>query len=364
MVNTLNGKERISRILVRKPADRIGLFEEFWDDTYKAWNGRFNSDGCIILPEDYRLDMEKAWPFNFMADIDFGEKIVQETDETMVILDGNGALLRKHKLHASTPEHIDFRCKSKEIWFDEFRPMLQSVDGRIDFTGYGNSIRRSDKYGSFLMCSSWNVFQFIANLCGHETMLTAMALEPEWMLDMVSVYSELAIHLHETLFARYGLPDGLFLMEDLGYKFRPFMSPAMFREFIKPAYARICSFAKGLGLPVLFHSCGFVEPFVPDLIEVGIDCLTAMEVKAGMDVTRLFKLYGDRLSFMGGIDTRVLSTNDRKIIEAELQSKVTLLKTGNGYILSSDHSIPDTVNYETYCWFVKRGLEMGITGAD
>ncbi|MCL2791441.1 MAG: hypothetical protein FWD79_12540, partial [Desulfobulbus sp.] len=166
-------------------------------------------------------------------------------------------------------------------------------------------------------------------------------------------------HLHEILFSQYGLPDGIFLIEDLGYKYRMFMSLDMFREFIKPAYKEICSFAKGHGLPVLFHSCGFVEPLVPDLIDVGISCLTAMEVKAGMDVVRLFNNYGDALSFMGGIDTRVLSSNDRVLIENELQSKVPILRTGNGYILSSDHSIPDDVTYETYCWFVERGTELG-----
>ena len=37
MVNKLSGRERIARILARKEVDRIGLFEHFWGDTYKAW---------------------------------------------------------------------------------------------------------------------------------------------------------------------------------------------------------------------------------------------------------------------------------------------------------------------------------------
>lgn len=355
----LNGKERISRILARKPAGRIGLFEEFWDDTLTAWSGHLDEDGAVALPEGSALDMEKAWPFNFTADIHFKEQILEETAETVLVLDGNGATLRRHKLHASTPEHVRFRCGSPGIWRDEYLPLLRNADDRLDFIGHARSIRRARRMGSFLMCASWNVFQSMVNLCGHENLLAAMALEPEWVRDMVNVYTELAIRLHEELFAACGLPDGLFLMEDLGYKFKPFMSPVMFREFIKPAYARLCSFAKGLGLPVLFHSCGFVEPFVPDLIDAGIDCLTAMEVKAGMDVTRLFRDFGDRLSFMGGIDTRALCSNDWGVIEAELQRVVPVLKAGHGYILSSDHSIPDTVTYDTYCWFIKRGLEMG-----
>jgi uroporphyrinogen decarboxylase len=355
----LTGKERIARVLARKPADRIGLFEEFWDDTLRAWSGHLDEDGAVALPRGRRLDMEKAWPLNFTADVHFKEQIIEETAETVLALDGNGATLRRHKLHASTPEHVRFRCTSEAVWRDAFRPLLQDTGSRLDAADYGKNMRRAERLDSFLLCGSWNVFQLMQNLCGPEALLTAMALEPDWVHDMVDVYAELAIRLHEELFAQCGPPDGIFLMEDLGYKFRPFMSNAMFREFIKPAYARMCSFARGLGLPVLFHSCGFMEPFVPDLIDAGISCLTAMEVKAGMDVTRLFRQFGDRLSFMGGIDTRALCSNDRDTIETELQRVVPALKAGHGFILSSDHSIPDTVAYETYCWFVERGLELG-----
>jgi len=353
----MTSKERIKNILARKNTDRIGLFEEFWTDTQAAWNGHFDNDGTIILP-NHALDMEKGWAFNFIANVDFAPVQVGETDDTVILLDGNGATLRQHKHHVTTPEHVSFRCDNQDVWLDEYKSMLKLTENRIDWGGYDVKVRRSRAHDSFLMCSSWNVFQNIVNLCGHENLLMAMALTPKWVHDMVATYSELAINLHEELFAKCGLPDGIYLMDDLGYKHRMFMSADMFREFIKPAYVRICSFAKSLNLPVLFHSCGYVEPIVSDLIDAGIDCLTAMEVKAGMDVVRLFHSYGDRLSFMGGIDTRVLSSNDQPAIEAELQSKIPVLKTG-GYILSSDHSIPGDVTYETYCFFAERGLELG-----
>jgi len=354
----LNGRERISRILARKPTDRIGLFEEFWTDTQRAWEGGFDEEGAVILP-NHGLDIEKGWPFDFAADVNFKPLIVDENENTVVYVDGNGATLRKHKHHVTTPEHIHFRCDRQKIWDMEFKPLLMELNGRLNSTSYAASKRRSVRDGSFLLCGSWYVFQNMVNLCGHEALLMAMALHPEWVHDMVSVFSALAIELHKSLFDQYGLPDGLFIMEDLGYKHSLFMSPDMFRSFIKPAYVRICDFAKELGLYVMFHSCGFIEPIIPDLIEIGIDCLTAMEVKAGMDVVKLFHEYGDVLSFMGGIDTRILSTNDFEVIEAELQRVVPVLSAGNGYILSSDHSIPDTVNYETYCRFVERGIELG-----
>jgi uroporphyrinogen decarboxylase len=176
---------------------------------------------------------------------------------------------------------------------------------------------------------------------------------------MVAAYSCLSVELHQMLFAEEGPPDGLYLMEDLGYKGTPFMSRAMFREIIRPAYAELLALAKTHHLPVLFHSCGYVEPLVPDLIEVGIDCLTALEVKAGMNLLRLHRDFGSVLSFMGGIDTRVLCTNDRAVIDRELEATIPLVKQGYGYILSSDHSIPDTVHFHTYRHFLAKGLALG-----
>ena len=47
------------------------------------------------------------------------------------------------------------------------------------------------------------------------------------------------------------------------------------------------------------------------MIEAGIDCLQVIEIKAGMDLLLIHKLYGDKIALMGGIDVRVLYTNDR-----------------------------------------------------
>jgi uroporphyrinogen decarboxylase len=133
----------------------------------------------------------------------------------------------------------------------------------------------------------------------------------------------------------------------------------MYREIIQPGHRKTVAFAKSHGLPVIMHSCGFVAPLIPGMLESGIDCLQVIEVKAGMDLVDLYERYGDRLSFMGGIDVRVLYSNDRQRIGAELAAKVPTVKGHYGYVLHSDHSIPDQVDYSTYRYFVDRGMEMG-----
>lgn len=134
------------------------------------------------------------------------------------------------------------------------------------------------------------------------------------------------------------------------------MSPAMYEALIMPSHKKLFDYAHSKGLKVVVHSCGFVEPLVPGLVAAGMDCLQAMEVKAGMDVLRIAKQFGDRISFCGNLDIRIIASNDRALIDAELNRKIPpILKMGSGFILHSDHSIPPEVNHDTLHWFFDHG---------
>ena len=362
MIQTLTSKERMARILKLQPVDRIGLYESFWGDTQKKWSDEGHVGSEESLQDHFGMDIRESWAFNMVADLDFEEEIVEETEETKLVRSGNGALLRWHKLHASTPEHVDFLVKERTAWEEHIRPHLTNADvyrRRINFEGYREVRAKCAREQLFFVWSGVNVFELMHPVCGHEYMLMGMALDPDWVRDMCAVYAELTIHLMEILFAEEGAPDGIWFYEDMGFKLKPFMSPAMYQEIIFPAHKRTFDYVHSQKMPIIIHSCGFVEPLVPGLIEAGMDCLQAMEVKAGMDLVELKKKYGDRIAFYGGMDIRALETNDKAIVEAELQKKLPVAMEGSGYILHSDHSIPDTVEYETYKYFVERGLKIG-----
>ena len=277
----------------------------------------------------------------------------------MCIRDSNGAVLRRHKLHDATPEHVDFLVKDRAGWEEHIKPSLTPERARINFEAYRNTKRAAAEKQRFFCWGGVNVFELMHPVCGHEYMLMGMAVDPDWVRDMVDTYAELTVQLFEVLFAEEGEPDGGWFYEDMGFKNRPFMSADMYRAIVQPGHIKTMRYFKERGLPVVVHSCGYVEPLVPGLIEAGMDCLQVIEVKAGMDLLRLYKDYGDRLSFMGGMDVRKLYTNDHAQIEQELQAKIPVVKGNFGYVLHSDHSIPDQVDYESYEYFVQRGLELG-----
>ncbi|MCL1910527.1 MAG: hypothetical protein FWG05_06305, partial [Kiritimatiellaeota bacterium] len=69
--------------------------------------------------------------------------------------------------------------------------------------------------------------------------------------------------------------------------------------------------------------------------------------------------YGDKISLMGGLDTRFVAVNDIAGIKRELELKIPILKKGNGFIFHSDHSIPESTEYDTYKFFLDYGRELG-----
>jgi NAD(P)-dependent dehydrogenase (short-subunit alcohol dehydrogenase family) len=47
------------------------------------------------------------------------------------------------------------------------------------------------------------------------------------------------------------------------------MSPDMYKQFLYPAHKRTFDYAHSKNLNVMVHSCGFVEPLLPHMVEAG-----------------------------------------------------------------------------------------------
>ncbi len=354
----MTGKERFTNVLSLKPVDHSPCHEDLWGETRKLWQDTQLLTGDFI--EQFKLDLRTGGWLNSTADLDFTPVVIEENEDTQLILDGNGAKLRRHKKHSTTPEHVDFTVTERGTWEEKAKPKLILADRRrIPFENYRNERAKADQNQEFFCWAGVAPFEQIHPLCGHEHMLVGMALDPDWVRDMVMTYVDMTIRHLEILFAEEGLPDGAFVYEDMGFKERPFMSPEMYEEIVEPGHKRLFDFFHGNGLKVIVHSCGFVEPLVPGLIRAGMNCLQAMEVKAGMNMPRLAKQYGKQISFFGGVDARAIISNDRAILDAEMDRTITpLMDMGCSYVIHSDHSIPPEVKFETLQYFFERGRRM------
>ena len=143
----------------------------------------------------------------------------------------------------------------------------------------------------------------------------------------------------------------------MGYKGHQFFSLDNYRNLVKPYHKRAIEWAHDKGIKAQLHSCGNINPFVPELVEIGLDMLNPLEVKAGMNPIELKQEYGDKLAFNGGLNA-VLFDKTEQLWE-EMERIIPVMKENGGYVISSDHSIPEAVDLELFQEFVDKAKELG-----
>ncbi len=105
-------------------------------------------------------------------------------------------------------------------------------------------------------------------------------------------------------FAQAGV-DIIQMGDDIGMQNTIMMAESMYREWLKPRLAKVIAAARAEKPDVLihYHSCGYIEPYIPDLIEIGVDILNPVQPEC-TDFAKLHAEYGDRLSFNGTLGTQ------------------------------------------------------------
>jgi len=99
---------------------------------------------------------------------------------------------------------------------------------------------------------------------------------------------------------------------------------------------------------IAYHSCGSYSALIPELLEIGVDILNALQPTArDMDLARLKRQFGDRAAFFGGLDTQgVLPFGSPEEVEEEVRRVVRSAAAGGGLILAGAHNIQPDVTVE------------------
>jgi len=150
--------------------------------------------------------------------------------------------------------------------------------------------------------------------------------------------------------------------DDLGYQGGPMMSLELYRRTLKPAHRRMMDLMKSRSkAKVLFHSCGSVYAFIPDLIDIGVDILNPIQVAAkDMDSARLKREFGRDLCFWGGIDTqRVMPAGTPQEVREEVKRRIEHMAAGGGYVVATVHNIQAEVPPENVLAMIEAAHEFG-----
>ncbi len=354
MADRLTTYERMQRMYQHQEADRVPIMDSPWASTIERWQQEGMPQGVSYV--DF-FGLDKIVSIGIDNSPRYPVKTLEDTEEYTIVSTAWGATLKEWKHAGGVPEFLDFTIVDPASWA-EAKARMQPTPDRINWNYLRQNYPRWRKEGAWIRAGFWFGFDVTHSWAvGTTRLLIAMIEQPEWVKDMFRHYLEVHLALYDLVWEAGYHFDEISWPDDMGYKGTQFFSLDMYREFLKPLHKQAIDWAHAKGVKVRLHSCGDIRPFIPDLVELGLDMLNPLEVKAGMDPIALKETYGDQLAFDGGLNA-VLYEEPEKMW-AEMRRIVPIMKRNGGYVIASDHSVPETVSLDEFRQFVSLAKELG-----
>lgn len=346
--------ERFSRIYQHREADRVPILGSPWETTIERWR----REG---MPAD--VDFADYFGVDHIAGVGgdnsprYERKVLEETDDYIIVLDNWGTTAKNWKHASSTPHWMARTIVDRPSW-EKAKARIQPTRDRVDWKHLQTNYKTWREKRWWIHGGLWFGFDVThARVVGTERLLMAMADDPEWVSDMFNTQLDTSLALLEMIWEAGYTFDAIAWCDDMGYRNGTFFSMEMYREILKPVQKRAINWAHEHGIYAHLHSCGNINLLIPELVEIGLDALNPLEVKAGMDPVHLKQTYGKQLVFHGGLNAMLWDHIDQ--IEAEIRRLMPILKKDGGYIFAEDHSIPNSVSLDNYRRIVELAKELG-----
>ncbi len=312
-----------------------------------------------------KLDNPQSERVNFRVSFtmmpEFEEKVLEHRDGHYVVQDVKGTVveiadnfdvtyLRSAKDFV-TRKYIKFPVENVKDWeamkkrYDANDPSrisanLKEVSGKLNNRDYPLATSIS---GPFWQLRDW---------CGFENLCMLMATEQDFVMEMVNFWKDFVLSILSKL-KGYMSYDSVIISEDMAYKEKSMISPAMARKYLMPVWSAWADMLKESGCKVvILDSDGYIGELIPLWIESGINCCLPIEVAAGNDLVEYRKLYGKKMAYKGGIDKRAIAKGG-KTLEDEIYRVVPPLLKDGGYIPGCDHGVPSDISWRNFVDFTR-----------
>ena len=364
-------RERVLAAIENREADRVPVGEFFWTNFVRRARAELDVGDSFDPYRYWDLDMIVINP-NMDPHIT-GIEVLEDSAERKVVKTGFGATIERRSTYPM-PNYMDFETRTYEqmeaFEFDDpkdARRYFEAIDDQINSVGdelnlnLPSFIDRVNSYADdfCVFGSICEPHEMIWRIMGTENVLIKLAEEPSRMAKFIERLGDFLVGVvRAQIAAAKGKLAGLYIWGDVAYDKGMLFSPEFWRDAYKPQLKRICDAVHAAGLKTIYHGCGNASAVFEDMIEAGVDAYNPLEAKAGLDVVDLKCWFGNRWAFNGNINVQILETNDFEMVRREVLTKLNAAK-GGGFILQSDHSVPDNVNPSTYDYMIKLVREYG-----
>lgn len=189
------------------------------------------------------------------------------------------------------------------------------------------------------------ILEMACRLRPMDTLLMDLAMGEAAAMHLLAKITELKARFWEAALDELGdVVDIVAEADDYGTQQSMLVSPQMYRRLLKPLQAELFQVIRRRlsdGF-IFFHSCGNVRTLIPDFMEIGVDILNPVHIKAaGMEPAALKRDFGREISFWGGgVDTQgVLPNGTPAEVREDVKRNVTALAPGGGYVFNTVHNI-------------------------
>jgi uroporphyrinogen decarboxylase len=255
----------------------------------------------------------------------------------------------EHTFISSNPfPEADLAAIEKHPWPDmrdpsRFEGMAERAKHWFETTDY--AITTTTPVSGLIM----DLYQYVR---GTENFFMDLCLEKTFAHALIDKIAEVM----ETLYVNMVRPLAPYVAwvefaTDYGTQNGLFISPEMYREFLKGPEQRIFAAVKKVApeAKIFMHSCGAIKRLIPDLLDAGVEVLSALQPLAfEMDSAELKREFGRELVFHGGIDMQQALVGTREQTVAETLKRLRDYAPGGGYICSPSNHFTSDVPVENF----------------
>ena len=338
---------KMHAVFYKKLLDHLGIREEA---VIGAKVGQLAIASDAVLE---KLQCDVRTPFPLFLKNQAAENEQWEDGEYKYFRDDWGTVMRMPKnaplyydMHRPPLKGTGEEADSAYVWPEPAKVDPAAVEQAKRYRAIGYPVTITEHFGNGFLQNGPKLF-------GFDDWLMMLSLEEDRVRACMEKLLERKMQYFDNLLAAFGdLVDVVSECEDLGTQNAPFISPDMFRNLIKPYWARLFAHIRSkTKAKILLHSCGAIEPLIGDLIDIGVDALNPVQISAnGMDPFHLKKEYGKDITFWGGgIDTqKILPLGTRDQVRDHVKRNIEALSRDGGFIFATVHNTQADVPVDNF----------------
>jgi len=193
---------------------------------------------------------------------------------------------------------------------------------------------------AFMQMTVWEASWYLRSM--EELMMDMMMMDEKAnaLLDKITDFA----CAKATAYTKAGV-DILSLGDDIGTQTTIMIDVGLWEHWLKPRLSKVIDTAREINPDVLifYHSCGYIVPFIDQLIEVGIDILNPIQPEC-MSFDEIHDNYGTRVSFWGTIGTQeLLPFGTAEQVRAETLSRLEKCGEKGGICIGPTHLVEPEV---------------------